>query len=72
MYHTIEDITKALEKKEYSSILNGNDYDTGAVEAAQGTADNAAKSLFKLMVVLIEKKIIAPDEAAHILQQNIW
>ena len=59
VYEEIEDITVTR--------LNGDDYETGALEAVEGTADKIAHSYGRLLRLLCEKGVIDIKDIHDIL-----
>ena len=49
------------------SEMSGDDYDTGALEAARATADNCSETLGHLLELLIERGIIGVNDIPRIL-----
>lgn len=45
-----------------ASLLDGNDYDRGALESARATADNVGLMLGKLIDVLAAKGVLTKDD----------
>jgi len=50
----------------YADGTNWNDYDNGAVEIAQNTADNIAEILGRLMSTLADKSILDAQDIVNI------
>ena len=50
--------------------LNGDDYERGELEATRATADNAVKTLGKLLNILAEKELLSIKEIKEILELN--
>ena len=66
------------DKREYASLeeyaecrLDGDDYGTGAIEAAADTAANNSKAIGRLLGLLVDKGLIAPKEAAVVVEGYI-
>ncbi len=55
-------------EEELQSLMNGADYDRGAVEEAQATASKTGVVLSKLLVRLLDKGIITKDDLRAIVQ----
>lgn len=49
------------------SNLDGRDYENGAVEAAQDTADNTAKAFARLIEILVERNQLTKNEVITIV-----
>ena len=49
------------------SEMSGDDYDTGALEAARATADNCSEALGHLLELLIEREIVGVNDIPRIL-----
>lgn len=61
-------ITKDLSVAEYvETNLDGSDYEHGAVETAEATANNCKNYLAKLTALLVEKKLLTEDELTNLL-----
>ena len=53
------------------SQVNGDDYDRGALESAQATADNAGVLLGKLIDVLAAKKVLTDANLLNLFRDNV-
>lgn len=49
-----------------TNLLDGNDYDRGAVESARATADNAGLMLGKLIDILATKGVLTKDDLSEL------
>lgn len=49
-----------------TNLLDGDDYDRGALESARATADNASLMLGKLIDVLATKRVLTKDDLAEL------
>jgi hypothetical protein len=50
-----------------ANVLDGSDYDRGAVEAARATADNVASAFGRLLESLVKKRVIPLGEIGDIV-----
>ena len=65
-----KDVERALNSgapEELIGLLDGGDYDNGALERAQVTADNGNKVLVKLLLLLAAKGIVTKTELVDVL-----
>ena len=54
-------------RAELAALLDGTDYDNGALERAQVTADNGNKTLVKLLLLLVAKGVITRAELVDVI-----
>lgn len=52
--------------------LDGSDYETGRLEAAQQTANNSVAVIGRLIDLLVEKAVITPREGLTVLTQGYY
>lgn len=72
----IEDYTgvekDSVDLAEYAiRSFDGDDYERGALECAQGTANNVARALGKLIDVLAYKRLLTDDDLNNILDCSL-
>lgn len=70
-FYTREDKFKdAIQRRDtdkVSSYLGGADYDRGQIETLEATCDKLRRFCAALTIVLAEKEIVTPEEAARMV-----